>query len=366
MDFSDRPRYHFRPQKGCMNDPNGLVFFDGWYHVFFQHYPHTDKLFSEPAHWGHARTKDFLHWEELPFALVPDAPYDDGGCWSGTACVYEGRLYLAYASVHVPPGERRRETVSIAWSDDGVHFTKYAQNPVIDRYPPQAGPDFRDPAIARIGDGFACLMASGSPQRGTAQLLLYESGDLLHWQYRGIAREWADAVYAECPSLVPLPDGSVLASTSIARPGGHAFAVAAGELRGGRFLPRTEGSPERGPDGYAGQIFRDPRGRLLLISWLPGLNFTGHDEHNVSCLSVPHELTVKNGRICAYPVEEVRSLLRREDPALTRTANGFTVARQGREPVVHTGRIDDLCLIRDGYILEVFVNGGETVYSILL
>ncbi|MBQ9794638.1 MAG: hypothetical protein IJW34_06810 [Clostridia bacterium] len=67
-------QYHFRPKKGWINDPNGLVYFKGYYHVFYQHAPDHEIPWKQPMHWGHARTRDFLHWEELPVALTPDRP----------------------------------------------------------------------------------------------------------------------------------------------------------------------------------------------------------------------------------------------------------------------------------------------------
>ena len=98
MDYTKPLRYHYKPKRGWMNDSNGLVYFKGYYHVFYQHAPHYPVPWQEPMHWGHARTKDFLNWEELPVALTPGASYDTGGCWSGTAIVKDGKLYLFYAA----------------------------------------------------------------------------------------------------------------------------------------------------------------------------------------------------------------------------------------------------------------------------
>ena len=93
MDYSARPKYHYKPKKGWINDPNGLVYFDGYYHLFYQHCPDYEAN-TQPMHWGHARTKDFVHYEELPIALYPDKDYDAFGCWSGTAIVKDDVLYL--------------------------------------------------------------------------------------------------------------------------------------------------------------------------------------------------------------------------------------------------------------------------------
>ncbi len=356
----ERPRIHYRPAKGWINDPNGLVWFKGYYHVFYQHAPHFETPWHESMHWGHARTKDFLRYEELPVALCPDKPYDRDGCWSGTAVVKDGVLWLFYACIR-----EGTQAVAAAYSEDGVRFEKYGGNPVIPSYPPEGGPDFRDPAVCFADGCYWCVMASGSRERNTAVLLLYESADLLHWQYRGVLREWENAKFAECPSFVPFGDRYLLAA-SVCRGEGHRFSLAAGSFREGRFTPEVEGEVDKGPDQYAGQIFSDPSGRALLISWIPGWNYAGYRERDIGCMSVPREITCENGVLRAYPAWEVRQFLTEGDPALVPTAEGFRIRREGREDVIHTGVPDSLACLRDGPVLEVFVNGGEEVYTALL
>ena len=198
MDYLQKLKYHYRPQKGWINDPNGLVYFKGYYHVFYQHAPDYEVPWGQKMHWGHARTQDFLNWEELPVALFPDKDYDDHGCWSGTAIVNNDRLYLFYTSRYKLSGsEEKIQTVSIAYSNDGIYFKKYDGNPVIDHYPAHGGPDFRDPAVCRVGDIFYCVIASGNPEDKAARLLLYKSDDLFSWDYLGVMSEWAKCKFAE-------------------------------------------------------------------------------------------------------------------------------------------------------------------------
>jgi len=364
MDYMQKLQYHYRPQKGWVNDPNGLVYFQGYYHVFYQHAPDWEIPWKQPMHWGHARTKDFLHWEELPIALFPDMPYDRGGCWSGTALVKDDTLYLFYASIH---GEEKSQTVSMAFSKDGIHFEKYAGNPVIAHYPADGGPDFRDPALCCIDDQYYCVMASGHPKSQTGRLLLYQSSDLMKWEYQGIMRQWEDCKYTECPSFMPAGDGRYLLAASVCplnQP--HYFSVMYGPFSGGKFLIESAAQVDKGPDQYAGQAFRDPSGRNILISWVPGWSYSGYAKKDIGCMSAPRELKMENGKITAYPVKEVQHLLKDSDPALQPTEKGFIIARQGRDPVVYEGEIRDLKILRDGYIIEVFVNGGEEVYTALL
>lgn len=327
--------FHFHPARGWLNDPNGLCCFGGDYHVFFQHAPNNEVPFVEPMVWGHARTRDFLHWEELPIAIPAGDTYDKGGAWSGTAIEKDGVLYCIYASVNVGAGI---QTVSVATSRDGIHFEKYAGNPVIDRFPPDGKNDFRDPAVCRLPDGYGLVMASGNNEKHTGNLLLYKSKDLLSWDYVGVLREYAGCRYCECPSFVPFGnDGKYLLAASVCREdGGHWFEVSVGSFDGKTFTPDVVSRFQKGPDEYAGQVFRDTSGRCILISWIPGWEKHRNDAKCVGCLSLPLEITVDGGVMRAYPVEEVRHLLDE----------------------------NDVCV--DAYVREEFVRRGEEVYIRLI
>lgn len=362
MNYLRKPQFHYKPQKGWMNDPNGLVYFNGYYHIFYQHSPNYERPWKEPMHWGHARTKDFLEWEELPIALYPDKPYDNMGCWSGTAIVKDDTLYLFYASVT----DDNFQTVSVAYSTDGINFEKYENNPVIDHYPEDGGPDFRDPAVTYIDGKYYCVMATGNPQKQKGRLLVYESDDLFKWEYNGIIAEWDNAKYTECPSIIKTEDKILLAVSVCPIDKMHYFYVMYGNFENGTFITEISGEIDKGPDQYAGQVFKDQKGRCILMAWLPGWNYSGYAERDIGCMSVPRRIFTKNGKVYGYPIEEVQHLLKDSDPAVTITENGFVIERKNRENVIHHGDIDNIKIIRDEYLLEVFVNGGETIYSVLL
>lgn len=364
MDYLKKPQYHYRPKKGWINDPNGLVYFKGYYHVFYQHAPDYELPWKQPMHWGHARTKDFIEWEQLPIALYPDREYDSNGCWSGTAIVKDDRLYLFYASVY---GEEKKQTVSIAYSNDGISFEKYQGNPVINGFPADGGPDFRDPAVCCIDGRYYCVMATGNPESRTGRLLLYKSENLFDWEYKGIMCEWQNCKYTECPSFMQVKDGLFLLTASVnPYDKTHYFSVMYGKFSDGRFEICHTSEVDKGPDQYAGQVFKDHLGRCILISWMPGWKYRGYTKTDIGCMSIPRELKLENREITAFPIKEVRHLLKKSDPALLRTEDGFIIERKGREPVVYKGEITDLEIIRDGYIIEVFINGGKQVYSALL
>lgn len=357
-------RHHFRPDKGWINDPNGLVYFKGYYHVFYQHCPNFETNGNEPVHWGHAVTKDFIEWEQLPIALHPDNTYDNFGCWSGTAIVKEDTLYLFYTSVH---GKEYKQTVSVAYSTDGIHFEKYKNNPVIRDYPADGGHDFRDPAVCCIQGQYYCVMATGHAESKTGRLLLYKSEDLFNWAYVGIMKEWENCEYIECPSFVETENGMCFLTASVCPFNQNRyFSVMYGRFFENKFMVEHTAEIDKGPDQYAGQVFQDHKGRNIMISWMPGWAYNGYAEKDIGCMSIPRELRFEDGKISAYPIEEVRHLLKDDDECLERTESGFAVKRKNREPLIYHGEISELKILRDGYIAEIFINGGEKSYSVLL
>ena len=142
-----RNKFHLMAPIGWMNDPNGFVYYQEEYHLFYQYYPY-DSIWG-PMHWGHAKSKDLIHWEHLPVALAPGESYDKEGCFSGSAIEKDGKLYLIYTGHNVVEGQVR-QVQCLAVSEDGIHFEKYAGNPIIaeDHLASVATTeDFRDPKV---------------------------------------------------------------------------------------------------------------------------------------------------------------------------------------------------------------------------
>lgn len=373
MDYSKKLKFHYRPKKGWINDPNGLVYYKGYYHIFYQHTPDYEYP-VDPMCWGHAITKDFLEWEELPIALKSENSYESMGCWSGTAIVKDDVLYIIYSSITMPEGKTddfsksNIQTVSVAYSTDGINFEKYENNPVIPSYPKDGSRNFRDPAIAYIDSKYYCVMASGHVESKKARLLLYESENIFDWEYKGVLAEWDDALYAECPSFMQNGEKFILAASvcSCENPIIHYFSLMSGSFENLKFDAEISNETDKGPDQYAGQIFKDNTGRCILISWIPGWSYINYYDKDIGCMSCPKEVSVENGKIKAFPVRELRHLLKNSDPSVKITENGFVIERTGREPVIYEGKTDDIKILRDEFVVEVFVNGGEEVYTALL
>ena len=198
------PKFNFAAPVGWINDPNGVVVYNDELHLFYQHYPYGSV--HGPMHWGHAKTKDGLNWEDLEVALAPDEPYDKDGVFSGSAIEKDGRLYLMYTGhIELDNGEIR-QVQNIAFSDDGIHFEKYDNNPVIsgDDVPEGSSiADFRDPKVfEKDGRYYAVIGSKTDDEKG--QVLLYVSDDLLTWEFQSVILPYNKFLgdMVECPDLI--------------------------------------------------------------------------------------------------------------------------------------------------------------------
>lgn len=350
----ERLQFHVEPSKGWINDPNGLVYFKGQYHAFYQHYPYEPRWGQ--MHWGHAVSDDLLHWEELPVALWPDESYENsGGCFSGSAIVKDDVLYLFYTSVSHELGQ----TQSLAVSRDGRTFEKYAGNPIIPVSPLGSNNDFRDPKVTQIGGRY--YMVCGAGQDGIGKVLLFVSDDLLHWEYENTILEGEQyGPAAECPDLFPLGDHYVL-MISVMKPQPYSTVMLLGDFDGHTFTPIADRSIEAGPDFYAPQTFLDPHGRRILMGWLwHGERVRPADCPYLGALSIPRELTLSpDGAIKSFPVSEAAPLLTDTDEHVQVEGDTLRLLDGGALLAEYTpGPIRELHILRDTRTIEVFVNRG--------
>jgi beta-fructofuranosidase len=252
---------------GWMNDPNGLCFFGGLYHAFYQHHPHSTEW--GPMHWGHATSEDMLAWRHEPIALFPgkEGEPDRDGCFSGSAIEWNGSLYLLYTG-HVSSPEQR-QSQCLAFSRDGLAFEKHRANPVLRSDDSEGGRDFRDPKVWRRGNDFFALV--GSAYRGAGRIILYRSKDLHAWEAVGPVLDGSAsrAAMCECPDFFSLDGRDVLIHSPIGRPGHkNVYAVGSLDYETGHFETRHEGELDLGPDFYAAQTFEAPDGRRIIMAWM--------------------------------------------------------------------------------------------------
>ncbi|MDW8322006.1 MAG: glycoside hydrolase family 32 protein [Armatimonadota bacterium] len=304
-----RPGYHFLPPAGWMNDPNGLIHFRGEYHLFYQHNP--ESAVPRNIVWGHAVSKDLVHWKHLPIALRPDKPYDKDGVWTGCMVDDEGTPTAVYTGVHP-------EVQCIATSKDMLTWQKAPENPVIASPPPGLQvTGFRDPYVWRNREWWYAVVGSGIRDVGGA-ILLYRSRDLRRWEYLEPALVGEKAKTGEmweCPNLFPLGRKWVLWTSPL--PLGRVIYFV-GAFRNGRLTPEYQGEMDLGGCFYAPQCFRDARGRRILFGWL----WENRPEKMsveagwAGVQSLPRQVSLSpDGRLLFEPVAELRQL-RRERASL--------------------------------------------------
>ncbi len=309
-----RPEFHITGKRGWINDPNGLIKFKGEYHVFFQYY--SSSVNWGPMHWGHVKSKDLLSWQRLPVALSPDS--QDDGCFSGTAIVWKGRLWLMYTSFKENGGgENIRQLQAVASSFDGVHFEKHGivigEKDLPDEYSPC---DFRDPKIFAHGKELYCLVAARRKD-GRGRILLFSSDDMFRWKFvRDILKEDSDGIMIECPDYSKKL-GLLTYCEQFQPPQGekhlniHSTFYRAGNLNKG--FGESE-IIDYGFDFYAAQIFKETP---VMIGWLNmwDRNIPYGKYGFAGMLTLPRKICVKKGRLFQKPLfkgRRVKDLRARE------------------------------------------------------
>ncbi|MFC3928195.1 glycoside hydrolase family 32 protein [Streptococcus caprae] len=316
-----RPKAHLTGQVGWINDPNGFVFFKGEYHVFYQYHPYSS--YWGPMHWGHAKSKDLVHWEQLPVALAPDQTYDKDGCFSGSAIVKDDKLYLMYTgNCYFGEGDARNEQVqNIAVSEDGIHFEKVAQNPVVTGDVLPEGlvrQDFRDPKVfEREGRYYTVIASRHSSEKGVVVLL--GSDDLISWEFESIFLEGEDhqGTMWECPDYFEKDGKSYLiVSPMHYEKDDSDFAnlfstvLFTGQVDWEKkiFIPEKVQEIDHGQDFYAAQTMEDDQGRRIMIAWMQMWHraMPAQDlEEGWACnLTFPRELMFEGGYLQQRPLSE--------------------------------------------------------------
>jgi fructan beta-fructosidase len=319
-----RPQIHFSPREKWINDPNGMVYHNGIYHLFFQYYP--DSTVWGPMHWGHATSKDLIHWQQQPIALYPDSL---GYIFSGSAVADKnntsgfgknGRTPLvAIFTHHDPRGEKEGrndfQNQSIAYSlDDGKTWTKYTGNPVLKN---PGITDFRDPKVLWYEPQKKWIMTLATKDRIT----FYSSPNLKNWTKESeFGKELgAHGGVWECPDLFSLDDNGkkvwvLIVNLNPGGPnGGSATQYFIGDFNGNKFTPMDNNTRwlDYGPDEYAGITWSNTGNRKIFLGWMSNWMYA-----NVvptvtwrNAMTIPRELKVmhvgKEVYVASAPVAEL-------------------------------------------------------------
>ncbi len=335
-DDPQRPAYHLFTAANWINDPNGPCYYNGYWHMFFQHNPFIADF--GPMGWGHVRSPDLVHWEHCPIAIMPSpGSYDGAGCWSGSVVIHEGLPTMIYSGVadmtlwsaddDLPPSDRQRipqgyyhefvleidqETQCIATSQDNLQtWQKHPANPVIPAIPQDLDLiGFRDPFLWKEGDDrWYMLLGSGIKGQGGVALL-YRSPDMINWEYLNplyIGDPAESGINWECPNFLDLGGKRMLVVSPHGRP-----VYWLGDYAGQRFTP--DAPPRRldwGDVFYAPNSLRDPNGRWLMWGWIREAR--PRDQYAAagwaSCLTLPREISLDAlGNLVVKPAVELQGL----------------------------------------------------------
>lgn len=313
-----RQKYHFMAEAGWINDPNGLIYYKGQYHFFYQYNPYD--AYWGAMHWGHAVSDDMLHFTYLPVALAPSESYDDdenGGCFSGSAIEYDGKLWLMYTGRAKLDGEYH-QTQCVAWSDDGITFTKYENNPVVTAPQGYEADNFRDPKVWKHGEYF--YMVCGAKKDNLAKALIYRSENMLDWEFLNVlAESRGELGYMwECPDFFEIGDKHVLMFSPMGlNECTSVYLVGDMNYETGKFIYSTTGRIDWGLDYYAPQSFNDADGRRIIVGWanswdwMPWFKDWGPSFKDKWCgfFNLPREVVLtEDNRLKFIPIKELESL----------------------------------------------------------
>lgn len=417
-----KQHFHLEPPRGLLNDPNGLAYFNGKYYVFFQWNRFAkDHSYKE---WGMFTSPDMVHWTFEGSALLPDQTYDMCGTYSGSGLVIDDKLYLFYTG-NVKEDGKRKSWQCMSVTGNGQKFLKLGS--VADT-PEGYTEHFRDPKVFRAKSGGYFMVAGAQRESGKGALALFRSDDGLSWKYSGMPAVSEANEMIECPDLFELDGNYILLycpqrrnnETDTDISSFSAVKTVNFNEQDGTFddadLDQNFSKPDYGFDFYAPQTFEDKNGRRILYAWMSRMDAEqeavfSDGEPRIHCLTLPRELTLRDGKLIQTPVRELEQIKGAEVPVIcgddrsVRLCPGdrtfclhFTVPDPGRavsvsfhsgeasltwssqERLIHFSRknwvtgqyesrdcsIDSLQEIEiwsDRSSMEIFVNSGEAVMS---
>ena len=261
-----RPKYHFLPEKNWMNDPNGPIFHNGIHHLFYQYNP-TDWHWGN-LHWGHATSKDLLHWEHQPIALYPAIDRGETNCYSGSSYLHDGKIELIYTSVG--NGERRQIDGSEQWiavTEDNITWKQVPENPVLtlNDHGDKSLTQWRDPFLFEY-KGQLYLLVAGISDGKRGAVHIYTGNDYRHWSYLGeFFSNSTPTKIIECPNLVVFGD-KLLFLYSVWNQREIRYHIGTMDEKH-RFISESKGRIDYG-EFFASQISFDNQGNVYLWGWL--------------------------------------------------------------------------------------------------
>ena len=425
-----RLNYHVQPPMGWLNDPNGLCQKDGIYHIYHQYVPFYPELCS--VLWGHVTTRDFIHYEVQEPAVYPDTDRDANGAYSGSAFLKDGTMYVYYTGnvrhddreYDYVTGGREQNTILMT-SEDGFRFSEKQLLMENRDYPGDLTLHVRDPKVF-CENGRYYMIQGARDRNDRGSILLFESGDLVHWAYRlrfctaePFGYMWECPNYLKvdgrqfliaCPQEIRQDDGRRVKENRCG------YFPLNYDFEGSEYVLGEYRMLDRGFDFYAPQVFRDEAGRWILLGWMSTPDADYDCEATIKngwvhAMTIPRELYVNGkGWLCQRPLKELEGMrreicsgqfepesgfssevpacfelkvdinntplpsgraweLRLRESAALRYADGvlsLDMSGCGAGRTVRQVPLDEvysLWILSDTSSLEIFVNGGEEVFT---
>jgi len=308
----NRPSFHFQPPANWNNDPNGLIYYDNYYHLFYQHNPYGDHW--DWMHWGHARSKDLVHWEHLPIALWPSIEKNERHVFSGSGFIKDdGSPVLFYTSIDQ---QWKPEQWLVTPVDNSLfQWEKYPANPVMSHeiHNGQKISSWRDPFLFR-DNGKTYMVNGGHPADGKGSIMLYEAlnQELTDWKFLGVPFSGNEKNW-ECPNFFKIGDKYVLIYSPHDR---VKYYTGTMDFENIKFKPDYHGVVDYGSrltddiggdlSYYAPNTLLKQDGRKILFGWIPGFK---KNQGWHGAISLPRELSIDSkGRLIQKPVTELETL----------------------------------------------------------
>ncbi len=322
-----RQTFHIQPKTGLLNDPNGLAFYQGEYHVFYQWFP------LGPVHglkyWYHLKSTDLINWQDLGVGITPDQYYENYGAYSGSGFEHDGDLYLMYTGNHRDENWVRHPMQAIAIMKPDGQIEKLPE-PAMKDVPEGYTDHFRDPKVWEQ-NGMYYAIIGAQRQNETGCTVLYRSTNAIDWTFLGEIQTELDhfGYMWECPDYFELDGKGIL----VFSPQGleptedkyqniYQTGFIIGDTLNLQTLKFSHGEfseLDNGFDFYAPQSLEDDKGRRIIVGWmgLPEIDYPTDKNGWAHCLTLPRELKIVNNRLYQVPVIELENLRREEESLST-------------------------------------------------
>ena len=365
-----KPIYHIYPQYGLLNDPNGLAYFNGKYHVFHQWYPFG--VTHGMKHWAHLESEDLVSWNRLPVAIIPTEKYESHGAYSGNSIEINEELYLYYTgNIKFDKNNRSANQCLAIMNKDG-EIKKFENNPIIEGVPNGYTGHVRDPKIFKLKENYYMILGAQRVNE-TGTFIMYKSIDGIKWELIGelelenFPKEFG--YMWECPDYINIDEKDILIfSPQGVEPKGFdyqniynvVYAIGNMDLDNLTFEIDTMKELEKGFDFYAPQTFiKDSQ--IILFAWAGMGEVLYPTDKNkwAHCLTVPRKLNIKNNKLLQMPVDELIKLRYDETSGQNTIKNNINIIENNEN--VYELNINIKNIDSNKFGLELFSSQDEGV-----